>query len=64
MASPMIKVRPTTRTKIDLISKIRRWTLAETIDALADEYIENHSLDARTETVPATVHALEAVETR
>lgn len=37
-----IRIRPTTREKLNRISLARRWTLAETVDVLADEYLRRN----------------------
>ena len=36
---PTLNVRDETKSKLDGIAARKRWTLAETVDALADEFI-------------------------
>ncbi len=40
----VVRLRRETRAKFDAIAALRRWTLTETADALADEFIEKHNL--------------------
>ncbi len=47
-----IGVRPETRAKFDAIARDRRWTLAETADALADEFMKSHNISAPSEPDP------------
>ena len=42
--NPLIRLRPETRTKFSSIAKFKRWTLTETADALADEFIKRHNV--------------------
>jgi len=44
LKSLKIGVRPGTRAKFDAIAVSKRWTLTETADALADEYIQQHGI--------------------
>ncbi len=39
-----IGVWPATRDKLDCIATAKRWTLATTVDVLADEFIEKHDI--------------------
>lgn len=39
-----IRVRPETRRKLDAICRLRRWTMAETVDAVADDYVMRHGI--------------------
>ncbi len=52
MESPTIKslkigVWPATRDKLDSIAAAKLWTLAVTVDVLADEFIESHGLSVK-----------------
>jgi len=38
-----IRVRPATREKFERISRLNRWSLVETADALADDFLSRHS---------------------
>ena len=40
----LIRLRPKTRAKFDCIAKSRRWTLSETADAIADEFMVKHDI--------------------
>lgn len=40
----LVRLRPATRAKFGAIAASKRWTLAETADALADEFMEKHGL--------------------
>ena len=39
-----ISLRPETRAKFERIAAVMRWTLAETADALADEFLARHRI--------------------
>lgn len=43
----LIRLRPETRAKFGSIAASKRWTLAETADALADEFLEKHGIAAQ-----------------
>ena len=43
-ANHPVKVRPETKAKLNAITADRRWTFAECVDALADEFIERHGI--------------------
>lgn len=48
MPRKSLNLRPETTRKWDYIRKQRRWTLTETADALADEYLERDGIDPMT----------------
>lgn len=44
-AATQMRVRPETRAKIQAIAERQRWTLVETIDAIADEFMAAHKIE-------------------
>lgn len=47
-----IGVWPNTRDKLDTIAAFKRWTLAVTVDALADEFLEKHDIAVPKDSTP------------
>ena len=44
-----MRLKPQTRPKVEAIAKARRWTLAETADAVFDDYLSRHGIEVGTE---------------
>jgi len=40
-ANTVVRVRPETRAKLDQIRQLGRWTLTETVDAIADAFLRD-----------------------
>ena len=40
----VIRLRPATRSKLDMIAAARRWSLAEAADAAIEEFIRRHRI--------------------
>ena len=44
-SSSFLNIRRDSRLKINAIAKRQRWTLRETVDAIADEYMAAHGIE-------------------
>jgi hypothetical protein len=39
-----MRLKPQTRPKVEAVARLKRWTLAETADAVFDDYLSRHGI--------------------